>query len=234
MTKQGGRFTKGPLDLPLPAWAGAAAVVLAFIYGGIWLYGEWGDIVDEQLEESVIAASLRRLDRYEILARAQLAESNRHMFESEVKLDAPSIDGYFQIQFEDGQRLVRYHTADKCISVLHRDADRESPQFVYHPDRIEEIMLENRKELLEAELTLGGLAPLWATEAPPSCDRDDPDPGPGCCEDPHPPPWTAALEQLDDCRYRIDRVFEDTCEHYVVANYCEKTYEPHVWTRCIH
>ena len=141
------------------------------------------------------------------LEAAQFTESQKHFWEQpedEFPLD------------EGG--VARHYSSDHCAAVQWLMPDGSvRTTFAFHPKRTQEI-LDGPHPLNSIKVAgMGGC----------------PGPGPGCCWDPHPPPWNEKGQPLDQCVVRVWRMFNDGCIHYQDMNRCGQNGYV-VWTRCVH
>lgn len=142
---------------------------------------------------------------------AQLIESRRHIWE--VPEEEFVMDG--------GAAKVRHYGSDHCTLILWSMLiGRSQPTFTLHPDRQAEIA----ERPVIASIRLAGV----------KC----PGPGPGCCLEPHPPPWEEKQEMIKTDTIRVWRYYEtdqdvEGCYHYEDMH-ADGTAEPVVWKRCIH
>ena len=142
------------------------------------------------------------------LEAAQLTESQRHFWE----------DPHDEVSLDDGQGVARHFSSDHCTAVQWFLPDGTSQTaFAFHPRRTREI--------------LAGPHPLNSIKgAGFGCGG----PGPGCCLDPHPPPWREKVKPLNGCEVRVWRIFSDDCSHYQDMDNCRRMIGPLIWTRCYH
>lgn len=220
------------IESSIPTWAKAViATVLAFVTAGIWIYSELEEITDQRRDESQIEVSLARLKDFELVARAQEAESNTHLFEKEG--EGPG--DYLEIVLEADRAIARYHYVDGCISILRLEGDRVRPIFDFSRARLDEIRLEYSRTA-SAQLRSSLLAsPAMASEAPPddriSCNGS---PGPGCCQSPHDPPWLDSTTEDERGTVTIGRKFSDGCRVELEIDWQNQKVGDQTWIECHH
>ena len=141
------------------------------------------------------------------LEAAQFAEAQKHFWEKaedEIPLGSGGV--------------ARHYASDHCTAVQWLMPDNSvRTTFAFHPERTAEILAGPHPLDEISHAGMGGC----------------PGPGPGCCWNPHPPPWSEKGEPLDRCAVRLWRFFDDGCIHYQIMNRCGPN-GPVVWTRCIH
>jgi hypothetical protein len=197
----------GPVSIPQGVWTDCPRPVKVALYSlavvVLALVG-W-----QRYGAPVVGIGEYRMSKMEA---AQLIESRRHFWE------APEDE----FQIDGGQGEVRHYASDHCSVIVWTMADgSQRPIFALHPEREAAMDVDLELEILRSGAA--GIVPVG------SC----PGPGPGCCIDPHPPPWEEKVQPLDDCLARVWRRFQDGCLHYQDTD-CTGRWGPVVWRECYH
>lgn len=158
------------------------------------------------------------------LEAAQLIESALHIGEAPLEQYALQGDGV-------ARHYERHHCASVTWPVLDKTTGLTFFRTVWalHPKREAELDVEHELEQLGLSVSAVAAAGFMA-----GC----PGPGPGCCRDPHPPPWDERSDWVGGSVVRITRVFEPGAQYrcWHTQDYDQRTgyWYPVVWRACYH
>ena len=204
-----GPFIKlGPIEIPRGLWTDCPRPIKAAFY--LVALAVLAMVSWTRYGRDALGVDVYPLSKMEA---AQLIESQRHFWE----------EAEDQFEIDGGHGLVKHYASDHCSVIVWTLFDgTQRPVFALHPDRERELDVD--AELQSIRLQNAGVVPA----------ANCPGPGPGCCLDPHPPPWSEKTQPLDRCTARVWRRFEDGCLHYQDSNGCVRQWGPIVWTECYH